>query len=1357
MKNELLSVLLYFMALFCAHAQEGKLLTANQELSSSMINQIYQDREGIIWISTEDGLNRYDGSKFTIYRNDEDVPSSLISNYVRQTFEDTKGRFFIATLNGIQLYNRDYGTFYQFPLQFEQGEMLHANISCIAERNNGDILIGSSGHGIFRLAKQRDSLVFKQDLSLCSDYFINHLYEDKKGRLWITTSSGIIQVNQTGTSNHYLKESIPERLTCVCEDVLGTIYAGSLQEGLFVFDEKNNQFTPVPNTRNLKIKSLYIANQEEIYIGTDGEGMKTYNIFQKKVTDNKLNVTSIDFNKAKVHTILKDYQGNTWLGCFQKGVIIIPAITNGFHYIGHKSATSNSIGSCCIMSICRDEEGFLWVGTDSDGLYVTHPNGTQKAHYPYLTGNVPATIMSLYEDSNNDLWIGTYQQGLFRKRNHSTHFEQIAIPTSSGNKQTSIYSIVEDQYKQLWIGAMGDGLYKIDLKTGKAYTMPYVTTGFEYTPQKDVLHNRWINCLLHSSDNKLYFGTFDGFGCLDIKTENFVSTYDENRLLPGEVIYSLYEDHERNIWIGTDYGMKRFNPETKEIKVYTTKNGLPGNSISGITADADGHLWISTSFGLSRFHIASETFVNVYASDGLQGNEFTKRAIYKGKRGEINIGGTEGVTFFNPKEITNPGKKPWLRISDFYLFGTPVRKGTLSGGTPITSSKISQAEEFRLSHQDNSFSIEFSAMEFYNPEHIQYLYNLNNKGWASLQPGSNRISFSNVEPGTYHFQVKAKEYTTFSDTIEFKIIITPPWYATWWARCIYAILFCLILAGIVWQIRHRYRTRQQMLEHQHAEEINEAKLQFFINISHEIRTPMTLITSPLQKLISKDSDVERQQTYRLIHRNAERILSLINQLMDIRKIDKGQMVLKFKEMDIVPFIKDVVSVFEYQAKSKEITLSFTSQDDECKAWIDRKNFDKIIFNLLSNAIKYTPQGGHVQLMLSTGKNPHASNTALQHYLELQVKDNGIGVNEEEIHRIFDRFYQIRNNQNNSSVGTGIGLHLTRSLVELHQGEIIARNNEDGKGCSFYVRIPLGKAHISPEHLDETAEPMSNLTPDIAEVKETPVTEVSTETDSPIRTKSKHRILVVEDDEEIRHYLCKELGGDFHVQECNNGKDALSLILRKAPDLVISDIMMPEMDGITLCRKIKQNVNVNHVPVILLTAKTREEDTVEGLQQGADAYIAKPFNIEILRQTAMNLIKGRELLKNNFSGNQVQEEKVTKIQAESPDERLLNRVMKVINENMGNANLNVEMIASEVGISRVHLHRKLKELTNQSTRDFIRNVRLKQAAALLSEKKHSVSEVAALTGFPNIAYFSTAFKELFGISPSGYMNRNLEEK
>lgn len=1354
MKNVLLFVAIFTLASLQINAQGGKLLTVNHELSSSMINHVYQDKEGVVWISTEDGLNRYDGAKFTIFRNVEDSPTSLMSNYVRLTFEDSRGRFFIGTLTGIQLYDKDYGSFHTIPIRFENGELMNAHITSIIERNNGEILIGSSGHGIFRLKTHGDSLIFEQDITLSSNFFINHLHEDKMGNLWITTASNITMISPTGNSSQYLSKIVPKGLSCVCEDALGNIYAGSLQEGMFILDKKNNKFVSIPHSGRLAIKSLYLANQEEIYIGTDGEGMKVYNILQKKIHDNRLNITTLDFNKAKVHSILKDNQGNTWIGCFQKGVIILPAITNGFHYIGRHSVTSNSIGSCCIMSICRNLDGDLWIGTDSDGLYLTEPNGKYKAHYSILQGSIPATVMSIYEDSNHDLWVGTFKQGLFRKRRHSNSFEPIKFPTTTNN----IYSIIEDQYKQLWIGTMGDGMYKIDMKTGKVASMPYVTNGRNYTTEQNVLHNRWINCLLYSSDDKLYYGTFDGFGCLDIKTENFVSTFNTNRMLPGELIYSMYEDHNHHIWIGTDYGLKRFDPKTYEFKTYTTKNGLPSNSISGITADSDGHLWISTSFGLSRFHLESETFVNFFADDGLQGNEFTKRAVSKGSRGDIIFGGTDGVTFFNPKEITNPGKKPQIHISDFYVFGVPIHKGSLSGNEEIITTQLSQANEFHLSYKDNSFSIEFSAMEFYSPERITYMYNVNNKGWATLHPGSNRIAFSHVEPGTYHFQVRSKDYANYSDIKEFYVIISPPWYATGWAKFLFGILFGLILLGLVLQIRHQYRSHQKMLEHKHAEEINEAKLQFFINISHEIRTPMTLITSPLKKLISKDTDEERQQSYRLIHRNAERILSLINQLMDIRKIDKGQMTLKFREMDIVPFIKDVCSVFEYQAKAKNIALSFDSQDNEVPAWIDRKNFDKIIFNVLSNAIKYTPQGGHIQLSLYTGENPDAPTPALRHYMEIQVKDDGIGLNENEIPRIFDRFYQIGNNLNHSNTGTGVGLHLTRSLVELHYGEITAHNNEDGKGCTFTIRIPLGKEHIPSENIEAESESINTQVMESKiEKNETILSGYEEEGEDIPRSKSKHRILIAEDDEEIRHYLCKELGADFHTIECENGKDAFTLILDKKPDLIISDIMMPEMDGMTLCRKIKQNVNINHIPVILLTAKTREEDTVEGLQQGADAYITKPFNIEILRQTAMNLIKGRERLKNSFTGKQIQEEKVTKIKADSPDERLLNRVMKVINENIGNPQLNVEKIASEVGISRVHLHRKLKELTNQSTRDFIRNVRLKQAATLLSEKKHSVSEVSLLTGFPNVAYFSTAFKDLYGVSPSAYMNRNLEEK
>ena len=539
-----------------------------------------------------------------------------------------------------------------------------------------------------------------------------------------------------------------------------------------------------------------------------------------------------------------------------------------------------------------------------------------------------------------------------------------------------------------------------------------------------------------------------------------------------------------------------------------------------------------------------------------------------------------------------------------------------------------------------------------------------------------------------------------------------------------------------------------MLEHIHAEQLNEAKLQFFINISHEIRTPMSLIISPLQKLMATDYDTERQQSYNIIYRNAERLLRLVNQLMDIRKIDKGQMQLKFQETDIVSFIQDLHYTFAYKANTKHIKLDFHSEVKELKAWIDPKNFDKVILNILSNAFKFTPENGNIQIRLRTGNYPDAAEKALSHYFEISIEDDGIGINETELERIFDRFYQIRNSQNNSNIGTGIGLHLTRSLVELHHGSITVENNQGTPGCRFIVRLPLGKEHLKPEDIDNSAVKQDSVHITTA-LPTTPLIETPPKTHS----KSKYRVLIVEDDDEIRRYICQELGRDFHMQECRNGKEAFTYILKKTPDLIISDIMMPEMDGMTLCSKVKQNINTNHIPVILLTAKSREEDNLEGLSIGADAYITKPFSIEILRQSTFNLIKSRERLRNNFQGSQTQKERMQELEIESPDERLLDRIMKVINDNIANPELNVEMVAETVGISRVHLHRKLKELTNQSTRDLIRNLRLKQAATLLAKKRQSINEVAALTGFTNVAYFSTAFKELYGMTPTAYMEQN----
>ena len=1354
MKNKLyfLTYLFITLSIISSHAQEAKLLTVNNELSSSMINHILQDKEGVIWISTENGLNRYDGAKFTTFFNQE-KEQSLISNYVQCTFEDSKKRFFICTLDGIQIYDRSKDTFQTLPLIFQSGVQMSANISSIIERYNGDILIGTYGHGIFKLNEDTEELIFKQDMSLSNSFHIQDLHEDRDKNLWIATSDlGIYQITSSGAQKRFFEQGNND-FSCINEDTFGNIYAGCLQKGLYKFNKKENLFQLIPYPSPLHIKCIYATTQEELFIGTDGNGIKIYNLYENKIKEYIPNINVLDFNKTKIHSITKDKHGNIWFGCFQKGVMIVPAIANGFKYIGPKSATSNSIGACCVMSICRDHNGILWVGTDNDGLYSTLSNGELKKHYPPHQGNnpIPSTIMSIYEDSRQQLWIGSYREGLFKLDPKTGKSEAVNLAPSMKNKQSNIYSIVEDKFNNLWIGSLGDGLYKINLQTNKIEAMPAFPNGLEYKPDGNLLPNYWINCLLYTSKNKLYIGTYDGLACLDIPTQNFVTTHNRNRLLPGEVIYALYEDMNGNIWVGTNKGLQHLNIQTEEFTLYTTHDGLPNNTIAGIKGDSDGYLWISTSFGISRMLLADKSFVNFYASDGLQGNEFSKGAVFQEQKGNIIFGGTEGVTYFNPKEIIISRNKPEIYISDFYVHDRPVREGMKSDNHEIITTSVYKANEYHLSYKENSFSIELSTMEFYNPERISYSYNFNNNGWIELQTGTNRVSFSNIQPGKYKFQVRAKDYTNLSEIKEITIIISPPWYDTQWAKVLYVLIVSIIILIVILQIRRQYLIQQKIMKHQHDEEINEAKLQFFINISHEIRTPMSLIISPLQKLISTDKDENRQQSYGTIYRNAERILNLINQLMDIRKIEKGQMILKYREKNIVSLIKEAYNSFDFQAKSKDISIELTTESEDISIWIDTKHFDKIIFNLLSNAIKYTPRGGHIQLILKSGYNPNAATKALQNYMELRIIDNGIGLAEDDIYRIFDRFYQTRNNQNDVNSGTGIGLHLTRSLVELHHGEITAKNNESGIGSCFIVRIPLGNDHLRSEDIDHSTE----LQVEKIKTELTDREQVSVIPTAPLRAKTKYRILIVEDDEEIRNYLYQELGNDYHIQECNNGKDALATILKKAPDLVITDVMMPEMNGITLCKKIKQNMNINHIPVILLTARTREEDTVEGLQHGADAYITKPFNIEILRQTTINLIKGRELLKNNFSGSQIQEEKIKKINIESPDERLLKRVMKVINENMDNANLNVEMIAKEVGISRVHLHRKLKELTNQSTRDFIRNVRLKQAASLLANKKHSVAEVATLTGFQNVAYFSTAFKDLFGFSPSAYMSQHLE--
>ncbi|RDV17188.1 hybrid sensor histidine kinase/response regulator [Pontibacter diazotrophicus] len=1344
------------------YAQSGKMFSVDLELSNSLIHQVYQDSRGIIWIATEDGLNRYDGSKFTIYKHEQQDPRSILNNYVSLLFEDRKGHLLVGYYNGLQLYDQATDSFKQIPILWEGKGKFDAHVLSITERKNGEVLIGTSGYGVFSLDLEGTEPKVQQVKLQLPAGIIDLLFEDSNQNLWVATQDkGLFRIGKNGQIKNFRESELPRSsITGICQDVEDNVYVSTVSNGLFVYNKATDVFTQIPYSPSpkLSISSMYQSKQENrLYLGTDGEGVKIYDLKNKTITDGNFNVATFDFKKSKVHSILQDKTGNLWLGIYQKGVMLLPASASKFEYIGYKSIHNNTIGSNAILSVLEDHEGTLWIGTDSDGLYGVSPDGKQKAHFSRTSdpASVSSSIMSIYEDSNHTLWLGSYLHGLAKVNRETGKSEYVAgIRDENSDQVERIYSMVEDRQKTLWIASMGAGLFSMDLGS-QEITHYDAVSGSQNTGTENTLHNRWINSLLLTSNDKLYIGTYDGIGCLDLKTKSFVSTHGTNRLLHGYIVYSLYEDTKGDIWIGTSQGLMHLDSKTGKIKPYTMNDGLPSNVICAIKGDDAGNIWISTNYGISKLNSKRSSFINYYANDGLQGNEFSKGAAFVTGKEQIIFGGINGITYFHPSEIPEvisaSEKEMEVRITGFYLHNQAVKKGMKSGKYDIVDTAVMDAESFHLSNKDNSFSIELSAMDFANPDRITYQYSLQDGNWISLRPGTNTVNFTDLSPGTYRFRFRAKDYSHYSPVKDISIIVSPAWYFSPLAKAAYGLILAAVFILVAMQIRHRQRTRQKMQEHLHARQIIDAKLQFFINISHEIRTPMTLIISPLKKLIATDKDQERQKSYATMQRNSERILLLINQLMDIRKIDKGKMQLKFQETEIVGFIQELCTVFDEQAQAKNIMFRFHHTIEQLPVWVDPTYFDKAILNVLSNAFKFTPRNGEIDIYLHAGEGGDKPGDQRQ-YVEIIISDNGIGIEEGEQEKVFECFYQVQTHHNHFVGGTGIGLNLTRSIVELHHGNIRVENNKDGRGCRFVMRLPLGKDHLQTEELLAQTALVPKTEPAIPALP-TPADDAEK---VKVKSKTKSHVLVVDDDEEIRKYICQEFAAEYHMMESANGKEALAILLNKTPDLIISDVMMPEMDGITLCRKIKQNVNINHIPVVLLTAKSEEEDNLEGLGIGADAYLVKPFNIEILRKTVQNIIRNREMLRNNFSGNQHHSDKVQKVALKSADEKLLAKLLDVINQNIANPALSVEMLASEAGISRVHLHRKMKELTNQTTRDFIRNIRLQQAAGLLSSKHINISEVAFAVGFTSLASFSTAFKELHGVPPTTYMETHLNQ-
>lgn len=1337
-----------------AWAQSGKLFNTDNQLSSNLATQVFQDKSGFIWIATRNGLNNYDGYHINVIKKDMSNFLGLNSNYINSIAQDEKEHILLGTNNSLLEFTGS--EFLKIPMLDSKGGELATYVKQVYPLKNKDIAVATSGYGIMiKKIDAHECHAMKGEVEKLK--YIHKLLEDKRGRLWIITEDGKLYRKETNgrvTSHFAGTEGVGAQ--DIQQDALGNIYLASKNQGVHLLRAGSNVFTRISSIGNLPIDNIYISRNNKLYIGCDGLGIYVYDPQTGFLQDNPLFSRLVNLAKSKVTSIIEDNQGNIWVSMLQKGVFMQSNIQNDFNYMGFRLGNRNVIGENCVTSLSINQGNQVWVGTDKDGLYLFNI-ATRSVEGHFLN---QSTVLTLCKDQQGRTWVGTYSDGLgYMDAAGSFHPVDLGISKSVG-----IFDIKQDPQGNIWIATMGEGLFCLQ-KDGsrRNYKAKY---GSDNNLKVNSLPNDYLIKLSFSNDgNHLYVATSVGLACLDRKRKSWVSTFKGiNCLNKNSFSHCVFVDSKDHVWYGTEDGAFCFDfRKGIKPKLYTTANGLTDNSVASITEDYQGNIWLGTIKGLNKLALKSGTITKFYAESGLQSNEFSDASVCTTQdRKTILIGGSGGLNWFQADQVR---QHPWqakVVISGFILNNKMVTPGMKSGSYTITDNWSTFSRDFQLSHEDNTFTLQLSTLTYNDVEQISYVYSINGDAWRTVPAGQNELAFSHMAPGRYKYRIKAICNGYETPVKEFTIIVHPAWYASIWAKLFYLLL---LIAAIMLYLRHRKRQMEDQLilqQHIHAEEMGEAKIKFFMNISHEIRTPLTLIITPLLSLIKEDKEPHRQGIYEIIRKNSERILHLINQMMDLRKIDKGQMVMRMCKTDMVSFINEEYDLFKQQAIAKSIDFEYQHDCEELPVWIDRNNFDKVIINTLSNAFKFTPTAGHILLSL----------THTDHHAYISIKDSGIGIPKDKLETIFQRFYQTPADPSDRNIGTGIGLDLTRSLVELHYGTISARNNEGEKGSKFehgsefIIRIPLGKDHLKPEEIIEEEEMKKEQNNELAEAEQEeqlaesndqPAETLNNSDTTPASAKgAKAEIVIVEDEEDIQEYLKAQLSSDFKIRTYPNGKVALNEILKNKPDLVISDIMMPEMDGTTLCAKLKSNINTNDVPIILLTAKSREEDQLEGLQTGADAYILKPFNMDILHRNIINLLTVRRTLRNKFTGNESQNHQVEQIEMQTPDNSLMQRVMEVINENINDSDLSVDMIAQKVGISRVHLHRKMKELTNQTPHSFIRNIRLQQAAKLLKDGKQSITEVMYACGFSNSASFSTMFKNLYGCSPREYMQNAMKK-
>ncbi|WP_298486620.1 hybrid sensor histidine kinase/response regulator transcription factor [uncultured Maribacter sp.] len=1385
---------LFFINLLCA--QESTYfehITVDDGLSQSDINNIYQDKLGFMWFATHDGLNKYDGYNFKVYKPVSGKKGQISSNLVFAITGDEKGNLWVGTTGGgLNFFDRSKETFRVFKHDENNPNSLSGNyiLNVFLDSKNRLWVGTTEGLNMADLNKPLDSIKFKK-FHLSSgknkksfNNSVSCIYEDDKGEIWIGSIRGLhkLSIDENGLL-YFIRKNLFTNYWFTVQEIT-TDYKGRLflatNKGIYVEEsdeEDNSIFKKVQNGRYSSILAhknhIYVGNNSGLYVFDNSKQLEKI----KLVNNFKYNPSnqSLGLSKNIIKSLYKDKTGIIWLGTNGGGINKFDPNRKYFkHY--KKTLNPNSLSYDKIRSIYEDSNNTLWVGTEGGGLNMLQPKADGLKYSNFKNLNKVSKIFAITEADffgKKMLLVGGESIPGLHKIELSKNKKNTAnsmVPFS--NTRGSVFSVMQDNLKNIWIGTYSKGIIRWKPDFNKKEFL------IDYFSVDEGLSNQIVRNVYQDSKGDVWFATGDGLSRLkkeELKKNKphfdiFRNEEGNPNSLSLNYILSLYESKKGEFWIGTfGGGLNKYIPAKDGGKAkfisYTEKDGLPNNVIKGILEAEDGSLWLSTNQGLSNFNPADITFKNYDINDGLQSNEFQELACLKRSDGEMLFGGINGFSAFYPNEIKENSFEAQTMITDFLISNKSIKQGVKINNHVILEKSINTTDSLNLNYSENSFSFEFAALHYAAPLKNKFAYKLEgfDKEWVNTTAEKRFATYTNLEPGKYTFMVKSSNNDAVWDSTPANIYIeiAPPFYRTTIAYIIYGVLLIGFLMSLwrytIISTTKKHQLELDVIEKEKSEELQRIKLEFFTNVSHEFRTPLTLIKGPLEYLKEngkKLSEKTLDEQYDLMSKNTSYLLRLVNQLLDFRKINQGKMRLVMRHSNVLSFVQEIGEPFQFLARKKNINFSIISKDKELKSWFDHEALEKIMYNLLSNAFKFTPNEGDIEVKIATVQKM-SYNYALTKkeeipHLRIEVKDSGEGIENSKKNTIFERFYTEKGEKHKNSEGVGIGLSFTKSLIELHRGTIDIDTRET-KGTNFIVYLPLQRdAYENIPEISCKEEVDSDF---LARSSETELFAIGINDeieDSPLsKSRSKFPILlVVDDNKDIRTFIKQALGDLYVIHEAENGEKGLQLAKKHVPNIILTDVVMPKMDGIQMCESLKSNKTTSHIPVLMLTAKSSEDSQLKGLTIGADDYISKPFSMQLLKLKLANILSSREGLRNKF--NKTINFKPTEVTVTSVDEKFLKQAVEVVEKHMMNTDFSVEMLVKEMGMSRSNLYLKFKEITGLSSSEFIRNIRLKRAIQLLDTSGLSVKEIMYMTGFNTASYFSKCFKKQFGVVPRQYV-------